>query len=111
MDLSPDGTTLAVALTNQNFREIKLIDTASRKVVGTLSPSVGTPWDVRFGRPGRLYSVGFPSSGGAMPDVVHVWNLNTMAEVGQSACCTGDAEDVVITADGNTLYESEVGQT
>jgi len=111
MDISQDGTMLAVARTNSQYRSIAVIDTAARKVVATLSPSVGTPWDVRFGRQGRLYSVGFPSSGGTVPDVVHVWNLNSMTEVGQSACCTGDADDVVITADGNTLYESETGQT
>ena len=100
MDLSPDGTTLAVALTNQNFREIKLIDTASRKVVGTLTPSIGTPWAVRFGRPGRLYSVGFPIFGTAMFDVVHVWDVASRTQVGQSATTTGDAESVAITADG-----------
>lgn len=109
MDISQDGTMLAVARTNAQYRNIALIDTASRKVVGTLSPSVGTPWDVRFGRQGRLYSVGFPS--GTVADVVHVWDLTSLTEVGRSACCTGDAQDVVITADGNTLYESEIGQT
>jgi hypothetical protein len=103
--LSADGATLAVARTNRAVANIALIDTTTRAVTATLTPSSGIPWAVRFGRAGRLYSVGFPVPG--LTDGVHVWDLVSHTEVGHSAPTADDATDAAITADGNSLYESQ----
>ena len=106
LDLTKDGTILAVA--RHGTGDIVLIDTASLSIIGTLHPPGGpsfdfSPWDVRFGRPGRLYSAGRGTSG-----AVHVFDVGKRVEVGHSAPIAGDANWLVVTADGTTLYDTEV---
>ncbi len=109
LDISPDGRELAVAL-HQGGR-IVLIDLDTLTVTAFLTPTVTTgpnqPYDVLYGRPGRLYSVGNPGSSGF--DFVHVFDTITHTEVGASSFIVRAAPRLAMTADKNTLYVSEPG--
>lgn len=110
MDISPDGTHLAVA--ESNNAEIALIDlttttpslTPNRMIPqGTSGPN--QPWDVRYGRTGRVYSVGNPGSGGF--DYVHAFDTTTLLEVGRSGAIVRAAPRLAITGDRNSLFVME----
>jgi hypothetical protein len=107
IDLTQDGTTLAVARSGSG--NIALVDTATRMVTGTLFPMGTTgpivPYDVRFGRTGRLYSVGNPGSSGF--DFVHVFDTTSQTEVGRSNTIVRAAPRLAITGDGNSLFVME----
>ncbi len=105
MDLSRDRTMLAVA--RQAPGDIVLINTANLTVIQHLVPTDGSsPMDVGFRRAGLLYSVGFAST-----SEIHVFDVNTGKQVGQSAPGhPPDAFWLEISADGNTLYDNEVTQ-
>jgi len=111
MALSPDGTRLAVALQGASFMSIVVIDTTSAtyRVVETLTPSSGIPAVVCFGRTDRLYSAGAPQfvNGVVVPDSIHVWSLSTGTEAGHSAPSSNGVFSLAITADGNSLYETD----
>jgi fibronectin type III domain protein len=84
MDISADGSTLAVALSNA--AQLILIDLDSRHYAGHLYPIASNgpdvPLDVRFGRSGRLYSTGAPASFGY--DYLHVFDTASLTELGRS---------------------------
>jgi DNA-binding beta-propeller fold protein YncE len=107
VDLSPDGRELAVALSEA--AQVAFVDVESLKVTrrvtpaGTLGPN--RPWDVVYGRRGRLYSVG--NSGSEGIDFVHTFDAATKAELGRSTTVVRAAPRLAITADGDTLFVAE----
>jgi len=111
LDMSPDGDELAVALYGQGEIAFVALDTfsvISRTVpAGTFGPN--QPYDVLYGRPGRLYSVGNPGSYGL--DYVHAFDTNTKLEVGRSSQIVRSKTRLAMTADKNTLYVSEASSS
>ncbi|MFN8538542.1 MAG: S-layer homology domain-containing protein [Thermomicrobiales bacterium] len=112
MSLSGDSAQLAVALYGAG--QIALIDTSTLTVTGYLQPLVESgpnqPYDVRYGRAGRLYGVRNPQSFGT--DYVHAFDTVTRTEVsdvGIGHTHIRSAPRLAITADHNTLYVSESG--
>jgi hypothetical protein len=117
MDMSPDGSTLAVALLG--LGEIALINLDTRSVVGYMVPQgvggpgpnpyqTNSPFDVLYGRAGRLYSVGSALAG---HDYVHVFDTTTDLEVGRSTSNVADSPRLAISPDHNTLFVKESGYT
>jgi DNA-binding beta-propeller fold protein YncE len=108
MDISPDGQELAVTLYGQG--EVAFIDLSALTVMTRVVPSgvygPNQPYDVLYGRSGRLYSVGNPGSSGF--DYVHVLDTVTKVEVGRSMEIMRAAPRLAMTADHNTLYVSQV---
>jgi DNA-binding beta-propeller fold protein YncE len=84
LDIDPNGNELAVALMGQG--EIAFVDLNTLAVIKRVVPEVtfgpNEPYDVIYGRPGRLYSVGNPGSSGL--DNLHVFDTITKTEVGHS---------------------------
>jgi DNA-binding beta-propeller fold protein YncE len=108
VDISPDGTELAVTLYGQS--EVAFIDLDTLMVTARVTPA-GTsgpnkPYDLLYGRPGRLYSVGNPDSSGI--DYVHVFDTDSHTELGRSTEIMRAAPRLAMTADHNFLYVSQV---
>jgi DNA-binding beta-propeller fold protein YncE len=108
VDISPDGAELAVTLYGQS--EVVFIDLDTLMVTARVAPS-GTsgpnrPYDLLYGRPGRLYSVGNPDSNGF--DYVHVFDTDSHTELGRSTEIMRAAPRLAMTADHNFLYVSQV---
>ena len=107
LDVSPDGSELAVALFGQSeiaFVDLETLNVEARVVpAGTSGPN--RPFDVLYGRSDRLYSVGNPGSSGF--DYVHVFDTSDHTEVGRSTEIMRAAPRLAMTADHSTLY---VGQ-
>lgn len=105
--LSPDGTQLAVALSG--FGNIALVDTGTLMVTGRLYPTVtngpNKPYDVQYGRTGRLYSTGNPDSAGI--DYIHTFDTATQIEVGISSHIVRAAPRLAMVPGNNTLYMGE----
>jgi hypothetical protein len=108
MDLGPDGSTLAVALWGMGKIELIDLTNPTTTTPGELVPQGVTgvnqsnnPRDVRYGRAGRLYSVGTPQIG---IDYVHVFDTTTKLEVSHSTYITRSNTRLAITSDHNTLY-------
>lgn len=104
MDISPDGSTLAVAVASRH--EIVLIDLNTLNEVDTCAPEPGTPWynlsDVVFGSPPRLYAGGY-----GFVDKLYAFELGPCHEVGRTFTSVDDHPTLAITDDGNTLYSSQ----
>ena len=118
--LSPDGSELAVANYDpaDEFNpppvvrgSIIFIDPDTGITV-TLVPNsyyldYNRPWDVVYGRPGRLYSSGNPGGGGL--DHIHAIDTTTHSEINRSPFLPviRSAPLLQISPDFNTLYVSE----
>jgi DNA-binding beta-propeller fold protein YncE len=105
MDLSPDGNELAVALLGAS--SLAFINTNTRTISATVIPKLDNgiwPFDVQYGRPGRLYSSGQGSS-----DYLHVFDTGTHTEVGISPYpnTISSAPYLAISADKNSVYTNE----
>jgi hypothetical protein len=107
MDISPDGSQLAVAL--GNAAQILLIDLRSRTVSGHLYPAGGSgvnvPYDVRYGSSGRLYSTGAPCSSGS--DYVHAFDTTSGMQVGRSSAMVRCSPRLAMSADRMSLFVME----
>jgi Zn-dependent metalloprotease len=108
MDLSPDGSELAVAVTGAN--SLAFIDTNTRTISAMVMPNLDgaiRPFDVKYGRVGRLYSSG---TGGL--DYLHVFDTTTHTEVGISPYpnTISSAPYLSISADKNFVYANEAPQ-
>lgn len=107
IDLSPDGNELAVAVKGDSLIVFLDLDTltinASVTPAGVSGPN--NPWDVRYGRPGRLYSSGHPDSSGF--DYIHVIDTDTYTEIGKSAYIVRSAPRLAMTPDENYLYATQ----
>jgi len=105
--LSPDGTELAVAL--RGGGAIALVDPVGLAITGQLVPQhvIGPnmPADVRYSRPGRLYSVGDPGSSGI--DYVHAFDTATRTEVGTSQFVVRSAPRLALASGDTALYVGE----
>ena len=114
MDISPDGSQLAVALANA--AQILVIDLDSRSYAEHLYPLGVTgenqPFDVRYGRQGRLYSVG---AGGAQAmDYLHAFDTTTGVQVARSTQSVRLDPRLAISADRMALFvmeSNEIPQT
>ncbi len=104
MDLSPDGSELAVALSGSN--QIAFIDTNSLTVSASVIPDESdTPFDVKYGRPGRLYSSGSPYSFGF--EYIHVIDTTSHTNVSRSSFIIRAGPTLAISADNNYLLANE----
>ena len=100
MDISPDSNELAVALSGAN--QIAFIDTNSLTVLASVIPdSSNNPFDVKYGRPGRLYSSGSPVSGGF--EYIHVIDTTTHTNVSRSNYIIGAWPSLAMSADKSYL--------
>jgi hypothetical protein len=108
IDLNPADNEFAVALAGQGnikfYSLTTLIETGVITPAGTSGPN--RPYDVLYGRPGRLYSSGNPGSNGF--DYIHAIDTATKLEVGRSNEIMRAAPRLAMTADHNTLYVSQV---
>lgn len=107
MDISPDGSQLAVAL--GNTAQVLLIDLGRRTVAGHLYPTGGSgvniPFDVRFGSSGRLYSSGAPCAYGS--DYIHAFDTTSGMQVGVSSAIVRCSPRLAISADRTSLFVME----
>lgn len=107
IDLSTDGNQLAVAL--QGEGEVALIDLDTLTITQRLVPYVkigpNWPFDVEYGRPGRLYTVGNPGPGGI--DYLHVFDTDSYLEIARSGEDIRYYPHLAITSDGNKLFIGE----
>jgi len=106
--LSPDGSELAVAAYGAS--SIVFLNPTNGNTIASLLPDVDSmnlPWDVIYGRAGRLYSTGAPTSYGH--DYIHVIDTATHTEVGRSGFdwYPRNHPSLAISSDGNTLYVEE----
>ncbi|HXQ36435.1 MAG TPA: hypothetical protein VN843_20650, partial [Anaerolineales bacterium] len=107
--LSPSGSELAIAQFGAS--SILFLNPNNGQTIATLTPDVDSffpnvPWDVIYGRSGRLYSSGNPGSGGI--DYIHVINTNTHVEIAKSSHIVRAAPSLAISSDNNWLYASQV---
>ncbi len=104
LDLSPDGSSLAVALPLAG--QIDIIGLNALAITNTLgSPTDSdpiSPWLVRFGRPGRLYVYGTPYNQGPW-GYLHVFDTSSGLEISHSAELL-DVGSLLVTSDHNTVY-------
>lgn len=104
--LSPDGTELAVA--EFGASSIVFLNPENGKMLASVIPDTqwgNVPWDVIYGRPGRLYSSGSPDSHGL--DYIHVFDTTSHVEVGKSEYKIRFHPSLAINSDGNLLYVLE----
>jgi hypothetical protein len=112
MDIKPDGSELAVAVESAGVGNgfIAFLDLQTLSVAATVVPNNDThadnPYDVVYGREGRLYSSGNPYPYGGF-DYIHVFDSDTHAELGRSSGVVDHLPRLAISGDGNTLF---VGQ-
>ena len=110
MDLRKDGNELAVALNGASSIAFINLDTrtiSASVVVDTTSYNV--PFDVKYGRTGRLYSTGNPESYGT--GNVHIFDVINYTNVGRSNDLnTRSTPYLAISADNNTLFAIDTAQ-
>ncbi len=106
MDLSPDGSELAVA--QNGASSIAFISTSTLQVTATAMvypDGLNRPYDVIYGRAGRLYSTG--NSGPGSNDYIHVIDTTTHTEIAKSAYAVRATPRLAISSDKNSLYVIE----
>ena len=108
MDLNANGSELAVALNGAG--SLAFINTSTRTISATVVPNLNdynAPFDVKYGRTGRLYSSGNPDSSGI--DYLHVFDTTTHSEVGISTYPNTLRANpyLAVSADKNYVYASE----
>jgi Zn-dependent metalloprotease/uncharacterized protein YcfL len=106
--LSPDGSELAIA--QNGASSILFLNPDTGGTIASVVPNTGSlnkPWDVIYGRTGRLYSSGNPGASGM--DYIHVINTVTHTEIARSALGMRDAPLFAISPDGNWLYVNSIG--
>ncbi len=106
--LSPDGSELAIARSGTS--SILFLNPDIGATIAAVIPNVGSgtnrPWDVIYGRMGRLYAAGNP--GWPDPDYIHVIDTATHTEIAESSYAIHNTPRLAISADKNTLYANEV---
>jgi YVTN family beta-propeller protein len=105
IDISPDGQELAVALPDPPQVVFLNLDTLTVTAVITTNPGSHLPYDVIYGRPGRLYSAGRNGSH------IQVYDTVSKTIVGQSTSNNATNPHMAMTADKNTLFVSRVNGT
>ncbi|HKY54410.1 MAG TPA: hypothetical protein VJM08_08900, partial [Anaerolineales bacterium] len=110
IDLSPDGAELAIAL--NGLEKILFINPETGARVAESTPQLSKdiyytnlPYDVIYGREGRLYSNGNPGSGGI--DYIHVFHTGTHNWLAKSTYSVRTGAKLAITADKRYLYANE----
>ncbi len=101
MDLSPDGSELAVALDGAS--SIAFIDSSTRTLSATAmvyTDTLNLPYDVIYGRSGRAYSTGNPYSSGV--DSIHIIDTATHTEIAKSSSALRAHPRLAISSDGNS---------
>ena len=103
MDISPDGSTLAVAAYGLHY--VQLVNLADGSLGSTMVPqglSPALPYDVKYGRAGRLYVA--DSTGANVNGYLHVMDTTTNLEVRHSVFGLQWYTRLAITADHNSLF-------
>jgi sugar lactone lactonase YvrE len=112
IDISPDGRQLAVAVSDAG--QIALVDLQRLIVADRLIPDAGSPYlpsvpkapyDVVYGRPGRLYWTGGPTSYGVRSGGLYAFD--TVGKLESLPGPVGAAARLAITEDKNTLFVAE----
>jgi len=120
IDISPDGNELAVALFNGG--KIAFYDLAlPNNQLGSQTPKYlvpkvdsgypNKPYELVYGRPGRLYSVGNPEATGF--DYIHVIDTSTSpkTEISRSTYVIRMSPRLAISSDKNTLFALHTNQS
>jgi Zn-dependent metalloprotease/streptogramin lyase len=105
IDLSPDGSELAIALSG--LENIIFINSETGATIAQVipQPALLSPYDVIYGRTGRLYAVG---SGGQSSDYLHVIDTSTHTWLNRSAYPnTPSGSELAITSDKKYLYAGQ----
>jgi DNA-binding beta-propeller fold protein YncE len=114
MDISPNGNELAVALSQGGV--IAFVDLNTKTVTHRVFPDTrlpgvlnqyqdNKPYDVVYGRTGRLYSSGSPYSFGI--DYIHMIDTVNYTEIGKSSRVIRDGPWLAISSDKNTLFVND----
>ncbi|HNE67937.1 MAG TPA: choice-of-anchor Q domain-containing protein, partial [Anaerolineales bacterium] len=112
IDLSPDGSELAIAL--NGLEKLLFIDPVTGATIAEVTPDlsdsiyyVNRPFDVIYGRSGRLYSDGDPVGG---TDYLHVINTVTHSWVSKSPypVLLRTGPELEISADNQYVYANEI---
>jgi predicted outer membrane repeat protein len=104
IDLSPDGSELAVAL--NGLEAILFLNSSTGVEIARVTPKMlgvnysNQPYDVIYGRAGRLYSDGNSSSA----DFIHAIDTTTHTWLARSASSTNTGAELSLTADKKYLY-------
>jgi len=113
IDLSPDGSELAVAL--NGLEAVLFISPETGAEIARVTPKVNVntsypnlPYDVIYGRTGRLYSDGNPGSYGI--DYLHVIDTSTHTWVAKSSYpnTLRSGAELSITSDKKYIYANEI---
>jgi len=107
IDLSPDGSELALAL--NGLEAILFLDPQTGAEIARVKPPTGSsptlPYDVVYGRAGRLYSDGNPGSYGS--DYLHAFDTLTHTWIGKSSVLLDVGSELSLTSDSRYIYASE----
>ncbi len=112
IDLSPNGSELAVAL--NGLEKLLFINPETGATIAEATPQLSDsmnytnlPFDVVYGRDGRLYSDGNPGSGGT--DYLHVINTLTHQWIAKSAypMTLRTGAELVLRGDKQYIYANE----
>ena len=105
LDISPNGQELAVAVPDPH--QIVFFDLDTLSITGVVTPNFGVlPYDVVYGRPGRLYSAGRNGTG---IEVIDTISKTVIGGIYGQFFSTNPK--FAITADNNTLYVGRVNGT
>lgn len=105
--LSPDNSELAIA--QNGAGSILFINPDNGEAIATVVPTVlgaNTPWDVIYGRAGRLYS-----SGTANSDYIHIIDTVTHSELNTGGYPIGPDPRLAISSDNTRLFANASHQS
>lgn len=110
IDVSPDGSELAIAM--NGLEAVIFLNPTTGAEIARVTPQMSMniyyenqPFDVIYGRSGRLYSDGNPGSSGS--DYIHTIDTNTHTWLAKSLYGFQQGAELVITADKNYIYANE----
>ncbi len=107
LDVAPDGSELAVALPNVNelaFVNLQNTATITHVTVPTGGSTIPNPYDVKYGRAGRLYV-----ANGADPQQMVVFDTQTHTPITQASWYGVERARLALTPDRNALYVGQGG--
>jgi len=104
--LNPNGSELAIA--QNGASSILFLNPDTGDTIASVTPNTGSiiePWDVIYGREGRLYSSGNPGASGS--DYVHIIDTVSHTEIAKSSFSMDNAPILAISPDKNFLYVND----
>ncbi|HZJ24015.1 MAG TPA: hypothetical protein VFD54_11940, partial [Anaerolineales bacterium] len=110
LDLNPDGSELAIA--QNGASSILFLNPDTGATIASVIPNTGSlikPWDVIYGREGRLYSSGNPAASGT--DYIHIIDTVAHIEIARSSYAMRMAPTLAISSDKNSLYANNANSS